>query len=171
MNPIWISAVVGAVLGRQRKRFRDGSTPEDRCPAKRVPRTPWKSLLAFLRGMVKWVRGSRGTRRLGLRKKKSMKRPRSSTEKEIEPRRVETVIRECDRREKVWLEPTVFMVLITGAERKSVDGVTPAGVSSDCSGAWGRPPLEHIRHNGSPESFAGPETVSNGEKEWTVSRT
>ena len=85
MNPIWISAVVGAVLGRQRKRFRDGSTPEDRCPAKQVPRTPWKSLLAFLRGMVKWVRGSRGTRRLGLRKKKSMKRPRSSTEKEIEP--------------------------------------------------------------------------------------
>lgn len=63
---------------------------------------------------------------------------------------METVIRECERRKGVWLERTVFMVLITGAERKSVDGVTPVGVNSDCSGAWMRPPLGQIRHNGSP---------------------
>lgn len=61
MNPIWFSAVVGAVLGHQRKRFRDGSTPEDHCPAKQLPRTPLKLLLAFLRGIVKWVHGSRRT--------------------------------------------------------------------------------------------------------------
>lgn len=65
MNPIWFSAVVGAVLGHQRKRFRDGSTPEDHCPAKRLPRTPLKSLLAFLWGKVNWVRGSRATHTRG----------------------------------------------------------------------------------------------------------
>ncbi len=31
MNPIWLSAIVGAVLGHQRTRVRAGSMPEDRC--------------------------------------------------------------------------------------------------------------------------------------------
>lgn len=77
MNPIWFSAIGGAVLGHQRTRFRVDSTPEDHCLAKRMPRTPIKSLLAFLRGIVKWVRGRR---RLGLRTHKRMKCPRSGTE-------------------------------------------------------------------------------------------
>ena len=65
MSSIWRSAIVGTVLGHRRTKARVGSRPENRCSAKQSPRTPLKSILAFLRGMVKWVRGSRGRRRLG----------------------------------------------------------------------------------------------------------
>ncbi len=62
MNPIWISAIVGAVLGHQRTTRRVSSTPKDHRSAQQSPRTPLKSILDSLRGMVKRVRGSRNSR-------------------------------------------------------------------------------------------------------------
>lgn len=119
MNPIWLSAIVGSVLGHQRAKVRVGSSSENRRPAKQSPRAPLRSGLALLRGIVKWVRG---TWRPGPRRQNRMKCPRCSTETLKERRRGEAVIRVCTQCEGVWLERAVFKVLITGAERKSDDG-------------------------------------------------
>lgn len=122
MNPIWLSAIIGAVLGRQRAKRPDGSAPEDRCSPRQSSRTPLKSLMAFLRRRVKRVPGSEGRQRLAPRTKQRMKCPHCGAATLDERIHEGTVSQVCENCQGTWPDGA-------SPEHRSTD---TTGKSGDC---------------------------------------